>query len=194
MVDRADGTRLAALRAWGDALRTARRTRRMLGRRIALAGGGIALLAVTIAAPPLPRIVWNASASAPVGLYAVSPRARVEVGDMVIARLPEPWQMLAAGRRYLPENVPLVKRVTAGPGDEVCALGQSLFVNGKWTADRRFRDRAGRIMPWWDGCVRLHARQYLLLMPGNAASFDGRYFGLTGEALLLGKARLLWAR
>lgn len=194
MTDHPDGTRLAALRAWGDALRATRRDRRMLGRRIALAGSGIALLGITIAAPPRPRLVWNASASAPIGLYAVTPGTRVEVGDMVIARLADRWRMLAARRRYIPENVPLVKRVAAGPGDEICALGQAIFINGGWAASRRLRDGAGRNLPWWQGCVRLHAHHYFLLMPGNAASFDGRYFGVTDEGQLIGKARLLWAR
>jgi conjugative transfer signal peptidase TraF len=186
--------RLSALRAWGDQLRTDRRLRRRLARRTAFVATGIGLLGLSIAFPPLPRLVWNATASAPIGLYAVTPGAPVRVGDMVIARVPEPWRTLAAHRRYVPSNVPLVKRVAAGPGDEVCALGTLIFVNGAPMTVRRRRDGAGRLMPWWDGCARLHAHRYFLLMPGNAASFDGRYFGVTDETLLIGKARLLWAR
>src|SRR3546814_4967198 len=78
---------------------------------------------------------------------------------MVIARVPDPWRMMAAQRRYIPANVPLVKRVVAVAGDEVCALGQEIFVNGKLVVERRIADAKGRPMKWWSGCVRLRGRQ-----------------------------------
>lgn len=101
---------------------------------------------------------------------------------------------MAARRHYIPANVPLVKRVAAGPGDEVCAQGQDISINGQRVTHRQIRDGQNRIMPAWQGCLRLRGRQYFLMMSGHPASFDGRYFGLTDEHLLLGKARLLWAR
>lgn len=184
----------APLLDWGEQLRATKRKRRLLGRRIAITGIGITLLGLTMAFPPAPRLVWNASASASIGLYAVIPGAPVDPGDMVIARVPDPWRMIAAQRRYIPVNVPLVKRVAAVAGDEVCALGQEIFVNGKWVAERRVTDAKGRSMPWWSGCTRLCGRQLFLLMPGSPASFDGRYFGVTEGRLVVGKARLLWAK
>jgi len=182
------------LLAWGEQLRAAKLRRRFLRRRAAVMSGGIALLAVTIALPPAPRLVWNASASAPIGLYVVMPGTPVDAGDMVIAKVPDPWRMLAAKRRYIPANVPLVKRVAAVAGDEVCALGSDIFINGAWAASRRIADAKGRPMPWWRGCERLRGRQLFLLMPGSTASFDGRYFGVTEGALVIGKAQLLWAK
>lgn len=179
---------------WGDQLRADKQRRRSLGRRIAITGIGIALLGLTMAFPPAPRLVWNASASAPIGLYAVTPGASVDPGDMVIARVPDPWRVMAAQRRYIPANVPLVKRVAAVAGDEVCALGHEIFVNGKWVVERRIADASGRPMKWWRGCVRLRGHQLFLLMPGSPASFDGRYFGVTEGGLVVGKAWLLWAR
>lgn len=179
---------------WGDELRARKQWRRRLGRRIAVAGVGISLLGLTIAFPPFPRLVWNASASAPIGLYSVTPNASIETGDMVIARVPDPWRLLAAKRRYLPANVPLVKHVAAAAGDEVCALGQEVFVNGRWLAGRHLTDGQHRPMPWWTGCVRLRGRQLFLLMAQSPASFDGRYFGITEGDQVIGKARLLWAR
>src|SRR3546814_8700597 len=70
-------------------LRQAKRERRTLVRRVAVIGAGITLVGLTIAFPPAPRLVWNASASAPIGPYAVTPGATVEPGDMVIARVPD---------------------------------------------------------------------------------------------------------
>jgi len=179
---------------WGDQLRASKHKRRILGRCVAVAGIGITLLGLTMAFPPAPRLVWNASASAPIGLYAVAPGAPVDVGDMVIARVPDPWRMMAAERRYIPANVPLVKRVAAIAGDEVCALGQEIFINGALVVERRIADAQRRPMKWWSGCVRLRGRQVFLLMSDSPASFDGRYFGVTDGGLVVGKARLLWAR
>lgn len=183
----------APLLEWGDALRAAKLQRRKLARRAALIAIGSAVLLGSATLPPAPRLVWNASTSAPIGLYAVAPGSLAEPGDMVIARVPEPFRRLAAMRHYLPMNLPLVKRVAAAAGDEVCALGQEIFVNGRWIAERRVVDGAGRIMPKWSGCVRLRGRQLFLTMDAPA-SFDGRYFGITDGADVVGKARLLWAR
>ena len=182
------------LLAWGEQLRAAKQRRKILVRRAAVTGAGVALICLTTAFPPSPRLVWNASASAPLGLYAVSPGASIDAGDMVVARAPQPWRMLAAQRRYIPANVPLVKRVAAVAGDEVCAVGADVFINAKWVTERRIADALGRQMLWWNGCVRLRGHQLFLLMPGSPASFDGRYFGVTEGADVTGKVRLLWAK
>lgn len=181
------------LLAWGDALRAEKQARRQLRRRVAAVAIGAGILLGSAALPPTPRLVWNASASAPIGLYAVSLGAVIDPGDMVIARVPVPYRRMAAVRRYLPMNVPLVKHVAAVAGDDVCAFGQDIFVNGRWVAERRTADAADRPMPMWTGCTRLRGRQLFLLMDA-AASFDGRYFGVTEGADVLGRARLLWAR
>jgi len=194
MTRRSDRSRNLPLLDWGHQLRQAKRNRRVLGRRIAIIGTGITLVGLTIAFPPAPRLVWNASASAPIGLYAVTPGAMAETGDMVVAQVPDPWRTLAAQRRYIPANVPLVKHVAAVAGDEVCALGREIFINGRRAAERLDADASKRPMPWWEGCVRLRGRQLFLLMTNSPASFDGRYFGITDGDLVIGKARLLWAR
>lgn len=160
-----------------------------LGGALALSVLGCAL-AVTLAAPPAPQFVWNLSDSAPRGLYRVG-AGKVGIGDMVIARVPARWRGLSAVRRYLPANVPLVKRVAAGPGDMVCASGGWILINGRRVAERRAADGAGRRMPWWSGCVTLGGDALFLLMD-RPESFDGRYFGPTRRGDIVGGARLLW--
>jgi conjugative transfer signal peptidase TraF len=179
--------------AWGDALRAARIRRARLGRRIAITTACIGALLISTAWRPAPRLVWNASASAPIGLYWVTPGALIQPGDMVIAQAPARFRRLAAERRYLPMNVPLVKHVVAFAGDDVCALGQTISVNGRPIAERRRVDSKGRPMPTWTGCIRLRGRQIFLLMD-DRASFDGRYFGPTENTDVVGKATLLWRR
>lgn len=154
----------------------------------------VVVLGATIFWPPRPFLLWNASASAPRGLYVIGSPSAVRRGDMVVAWPPEFARSLAAERRYLPANVPLVKRVAAGQQDVVCAVGRSIFVNGRHLADRRTRDLSGRLMPWWTGCRRLGQDAFFLLMGDSPVSFDGRYFGVTKARDIVGKATLLWAR
>ena len=181
------------LARWDQSLRDARSRRRRLTRGGLAIGGLAAALTATIALPPRPFLVWNASASAPIGLYRVG-GIDPAVGDMVIAWAPAAARDFAARRHYLPANVPLVKRVAAEPGDTVCALGAQIFVNGRRVARRLIRDGADRPMPWWTGCVTLRAGGMFLLMADSPASFDGRYFGPTNRSDIVGKATLLWAR
>ena len=183
----------APLLAWGEALRLRKEVQRRRRWRFFLVGLGAGLVLGSAILPPTPRLLWNASASAPIGLYQVSPGAPVMTGEMVVARLPESFRALAAARRYLPRNVPLVKRVAAGAGDEVCALGGQVFVNGRPVAMRKKFDDMGRVMPSWHGC-RMLRRQQLFLLMESADSFDGRYVGVSEGTDLIGKAQLVWRR
>lgn len=194
MTDDRPSTALQPLNGWGDALRAAKRTRRRLARRSVALGVLIAALGMTIALRPRPLFVWNMTASAPIGLYAVGEPSSLKTSDMVIARVPRAYRRLAAERRYLPENVPLVKRIAGEPGDIVCARGPAVFVNGTRVANRRNTDRAGRAMPWWTGCVTLRQGALFLLMADSPASFDGRYFGPTPRGDIIGRAWPLWTR
>jgi type IV secretory pathway protease TraF len=40
---------------------------------------------------PAPKLIWNASASFPVGLYAVQPAGVLRVTELVVIRPPEHW-------------------------------------------------------------------------------------------------------
>ena len=179
----------------GEELRriVARRLRRR--RRLCIAAlaclAAVPLAATTFCRTPA-LLVWNASASAPVGLYRLQAGEAVRRGDMVVAWAPEPARSLAAQRHYLPANVPLVKRVAAAPGDRVCAAAGVVSINSRRVAVRRKADPSGRAMPWWSGCHRLRAGEYFLLTD-SLLSFDGRYFGVTQSADVLGRAKLLWA-
>ncbi|MGJ0239939.1 S26 family signal peptidase [Novosphingobium fluoreni] len=198
MVEPPPKTRPLPLFAWEKQQRAERqrmaRVRRIWLRRTTMLGIGMTALGLTIARPPLPRLVWNASASAPIGLYAVSPGTAPGRGDMVIAWPPESARQLAAHRRYLPANVPLVKRVVAVAGDTICGTDRTVTVNGRPVALRRAADAAGRPLPAWQGCIRLPPDMVFLLMTETPDSFDGRYFGPTAARDLIGKATPLWLR
>ena len=192
MAERRDGLGIDV----AEQLRRIIARRRQRRSRLALAGligCAIVPLAASILWNPPTLLVWNVSASAPIGLYRVHAGEPVRRGDMVVAWTPEPARSLAARRHYLPANVPLVKRVAAVAGDRVCAAGSRVSINGRRVATRQKSDAAGRPMPWWTGCRRLDQGEYLLLMD-RADSFDGRYFGVTERKELVGRAVLLWAK
>lgn len=126
---------------------------------------------------PAPRLVWNASASVPIGLYAARPSASARRGDLVAAHAPAPVARLMAERGYLPLRVPMLKHVAAVAGQTVCRSGTAILIDAKRVAEARPRDRMGRPLPRWSGCRTLRAGEVFLLNPASADSFDGRYFG-----------------
>jgi conjugative transfer signal peptidase TraF len=155
--------------------------------------GAVLLLSLTALMQPAPRLVWNASASSPIGLYRVEPGRLPVRGEWVVLRTPERVRMLAARRHYIPANVPLVKRVAAGAGQSVCAAGATLTIDGVPAASRRAVDPSGRPLPRWQGC-RLLGRDELFVLGRAPDSFDGRYFGPVGPSERIGKAVPLWLR
>ncbi|MBL9098740.1 MAG: S26 family signal peptidase [Alphaproteobacteria bacterium] len=140
---------------------------------------------------PLPLLVWNASASVPVGLYAVSSGTPPKVRDLVLVRLPEDARRLASGRRYLPFDTPAIKRVVAADGDLVCTVNRAIYINGRRRVDALRRDSQGRVLRPWKGCSRLTGDQIFLLNDAPA-SFDGRYFGPSSRTDVIGVLTPLW--
>ncbi len=147
---------------------------------------------LTAAYPPRPRLLWNASASSPIGLYSINPHALLRTGDMAVAWAPRNARRLAAERGYLPLQVPLVKSVAASEGDRVCAQGTLVRINGRLAARRQIRDPRNREMPSWTGCIRLSPGDVFLLSEREPRAFDGRYFGATHNSQVVGRASLLW--
>lgn len=168
-----------------------RRGRRRPRAVLALALLGLGLIGLASLARPAPCLVWNASASAPIGLYRVLPGGAVR-GDLVLVRTPNSVRQLAAERGYLPSNIPLVKRVTALDGDVVCAVGDAISINGRVVAERLLRDRLGRPLPTWSACHLLDGGEAFLLMEGRADSFDSRYFGPVPTTAIIGRLAPLW--
>jgi conjugative transfer signal peptidase TraF len=160
---------------------------------LALTLVGLGCLGFASLVRPAPLLLWNASASAPIGLYRVMPKAPIQRGDMVLLRTPGSVRDLAAERGYLPLAVPLVKRVAALAGDRVCAVGDDLFINGERVARRLERDHLGRPLPHWLGCHRL-GDEVLPLMAEVPTSFDGRYFGAVPTSAVIGRLVPLWTK
>jgi conjugative transfer signal peptidase TraF len=152
---------------------------------------GLAAIAAPAILNPVPRLVWNASASAALGLYRTVP-GPIARGDLVLAELPPAARTLAAERGYLALGVPLVKRVGALAGDVVCRRHGTVSINRRPAAEALSRDSKGRALPGWKGCRKLGRDEVFLLVPAVADSFDGRYFGPIKTSHVIGKLVPLW--
>jgi conjugative transfer signal peptidase TraF len=138
------------------------------------------------------RLIWNTSASAPIGLYAVQPADALEVTDLVAVVAPPLIAEFMADRRYLPFGVPMMKRVLALPGQVVCRDGLDIFVHGAVIGRARERDKADRKMPSWRGCRRIADDEIFLMNWDAADSVDGRYFGPFARGYVIGRVRPVW--
>lgn len=154
---------------------------------------GLALLiAPELKSSPV-RIIYNASDSAPRGLYLVETASRVRAGDLVVVRLRRHVAALAAQRGYLPAAVPLIKRVAAIAPQKVCVDGGNVRVDGESVAQALVADAAGRPLSAWHGCRELVDTE-MFLLSAHPASFDSRYFGPVDGIQMVGRARSLWTR
>lgn len=154
----------------------------------------VAVLGVAVAAiiPTPTKLVWNVTASAPIGLYAIKPADRLAVPELVAIMPPEPLATFMVDRGYIGRGVPLLKRVAGLPGQRVCRNRSVITVDGVETGDALERDRIGRALPVWRGC-RVIAPGELFLMNGHVRdSLDGRYFGPVPASTVIGRARPLW--
>lgn len=143
---------------------------------------------------PLPRFIWNASASAPIGLYAVHPAGDLPVGSMVAAQPPMPLARWMAVRHYVPLGIPLLKHVAAKAGQKVCRTNDLVRVDGMVVGKARQRDSRGRALPVWGGCRTLRSGQIFLMNTDVPDSLDGRYFGLFPAATVIGRVTPILTR
>lgn len=157
----------------------------------AMCAGIITLLISS--APAVPLLIYNATGSAPLGFYYLEQRLPAR-GELAVFRPPPGIELLIIAHQILPVPVPLLKRVEAIGGDEICRAKApigTISINGKVVAEVLEKDREGRPLPAWEGCMRLVQGEYFLLQP-HPHSFDSRYFGPVLRCDLLGVAKPLW--
>jgi conjugative transfer signal peptidase TraF len=143
---------------------------------------------------PLPRFIWNASASVPIGLYAVHPARTLSITELVVVQPPQDLAQFLADRHYLPKGVPMLKRVLALPGQTVCRNARTITVDGIAMGEALDRDSQGRPLPVWQGCQRVADGQVFLMNWQSEDSLDGRYFGPLSRTTIVGRADPLWTQ
>jgi conjugative transfer signal peptidase TraF len=144
--------------------------------------------------PVSPRFIWNASASVPIGLYAIRPAGVLHVTELVVVRPPTALATFLDTRRYLAKGVPMLKRILALPGQTVCRTDRTITVDGVVMGVALDRDSRGRPLPTWQGCRVIADDQLFLMNWQSEDSLDGRYFGPLPASTIVGRADPLWTR
>jgi conjugative transfer signal peptidase TraF len=157
-----------------------------------IAGIAVGAMLVTVIVPWPVRLMWNASASVPVGLYIVAPTRNPRRGDLLAVDPPPEIADLFVDRGYLPHGVSLLKYVAATAGQRVCRIDLRITIDGKTVGMARHRDRKDRPLPEWQGCFRLADGDLFLMNAAVADSLDGRYFGVLADAPVVGRATPIW--
>lgn len=151
-------------------------------------GAGVLAMGVGSVLHVTPRLIWNASASVPIGLYLLVPDRSLRLSELVAAQPPEALAKFFARRGYLPLGVPLMKHVVGLPGQQVCRIGATITVDGAVLGKALARDGRSRPLPVWQGCRRLATGQVFLMNQSVPDSLDGRYFGPLPARSILGRA------
>ncbi len=158
---------------------------------------GITLIALPAWKPPDIRFIWNASASVPVGLYRIVPldvseRDRLDVTDLAVVVPPDDLATFLDERGYLPKGLPLLKRVLALGGTEVCRVASAIIAYDMSYGRAHERDGQGRPLPAWQGCRILADGEAFFMNWDSPDSFDSRYFGPLPITTLIGQAIPIW--
>ena len=138
------------------------------------------------------KLIWNATASAPIGFYTVEPADALDVPELVAVMPPEPLAAFMAERGYIAGGIPLLKRVVGLSGQRVCRNGSTVTVDGIEMGEALERDSLGRDLPIWQGCRVIGDDQLFLMNWEVRDSLDGRYFGPIPAASVIGRAVPLW--
>ena len=154
--------------------------------------GAVLGIGVTALFHPAPRLIWNASASVPIGLYAVHPAGALRTEELLVVMPPDPLATFLDERRYLPKGIPLLKHVAALPGQIVCRTGDAITIDGAIVGAALDRDHLGRSLPVWRGCRVIAGGEAFLMNRHSVASLDSRYFGPLPTTTIVGRAAPIW--
>jgi conjugative transfer signal peptidase TraF len=157
-----------------------------------LSGLGVGLAVASSLVEHRPILVWNATASAPRGLYCIASPSGLHAGDLVLVRPDPASAAVYAERGYLPLGVPLLKRVGALGGMRVCERSGDVTIEGRHVANALPIDGRGRPMTPWSGCRALRDGEFFALNADVPTSLDGRYFGPSPLSSAIGRAIPVW--
>jgi conjugative transfer signal peptidase TraF len=142
---------------------------------------GASMLAGVLMAVLRPQdvVLFNPSDSLPKGFY-VRASGPIQRGSIVSVRSIDVAPDYARVRNFADNGDRFLKRAAALEGDEVCASGNTISINGAAVAMRHAEDDSGNALPSWEGCVTLSADD-IFLLGDSGDSFDGRYWGVTNR-------------
>lgn len=146
---------------------------------LSLSLSSVAITALTLA-PFLGHqklLMWNRTASAPIGLYWVKDGPITYDRWAVLSPKSDAseWAQL---KGFVGKEWPLLKAIAGLPGDKICRENETILINDQVRARALKQDNLHRDLPVWSGCRTLSVDEIFLLNT-NPKSLDGRYFGVT---------------
>jgi conjugative transfer signal peptidase TraF len=135
-------------------------------------------------------LIWNRTASAPIGLYWVS-NAPPSIGCWGVVSAESEVATWSREHGFIGKDWPLIKLVSGLEGDEICRHNERISINGVNAARAHSIDRYGRSLPSWSGCFKV-TRAQAFLLSSHPESLDGRYFGATDLRNIEGRATLVF--
>jgi len=139
-----------------------------------------------------PALIWNATASTPIGLYMLRPAGGLQTMELVAIAPPRPIAAFLANGGFLPEGGLLLKHVLALAGQTVCRFDRRITIDGINAGEAKDRDHLNRPLPVWSGCQTLQPDEVFLMNPAVPESLDSRYFGPLPLTSIVGRAIPLW--
>lgn len=141
----------------------------------------------------LPQLlVYNTTASVPVGWYLLLPPQDVSRDDMVVFTVPEDIEKLAVERGWLPKGTKMLKRVGGLAGDMYGVnKSRQFYVNGVYIEQASLVDGKGQQMPDRSSGIHMVEDDCFLPVGDNSHSFDGRYYGAVPLECIKNKAVLI---
>ena len=164
--------------------------------RYALAAATVpAVLVVASMAAEVKLVLLNRSASIPLGLYVRDFGAEPKQGRIVAFHVPDAAEPTV--KRYVEQSIPalnnllIIKRIVAGPGNSYCLKGDTAFIDSKAIATVERQDSRGNALPIWKECRPFDPSEYFVFSD-VPHSFDSRYYGPINNADIEGVFQPLW--
>jgi conjugative transfer signal peptidase TraF len=123
----------------------------------------------------------NTTSSLPVGIYYLS-NDIISLQKTVVFKKPSFLSKLQ--RNWLIKDGVFIKKITAGPGDKVCAMNGTLFINDKEMGIIKTKDHNGENLP--NNTNNMFCRTLIKgefwTGTNHPNSFDSRYYGPINES------------
>jgi len=123
-----------------------------------------------------PIIIINETPSVKKGLYLRQETIGLDKHSLIAMRLHKPAHDYLVKTMGYDEDIFLLKRISALPGERVCRSQSGLITMKGKSVKARSHDHLGHKLPSWQGCHVLKPGE-IFILGDHPQSFDSRYFG-----------------
>jgi conjugative transfer signal peptidase TraF len=137
-----------------------------------------------------PLIIINETPSVKKGLYLRQKTISLDKQSLIAMKLHKPAHDYLVKTMGYDEDIFLLKRISALPGERVCRSQSGLITIKDKSLKARSHDHLGHKLPSWQGCHVLKKGE-IFILGDHPQSFDSRYFGPVRTSQLTGSYKEL---